>query len=99
MCFIIKFFYKSCARWLSENKILLYLINIIKIICLSINVKLVPIFRFNRRIKIINLFNIIILEIRGQRYFKIYKIIKIKFRYNELCIIYKTNIYFFNIIN
>jgi len=71
---------------MGEDKITLCSVGITGTICLPNNAKLVPIFRFNHGIGLVNLSNATILQIRDQRFLEMYKILKVESRSDGLCI-------------
>ena len=65
MCYIFKVFCQACKRWIGENKIQLCKVGVTGTIYLPLDAKLVSVFTYDNKIRIVNLSKARILTIIG----------------------------------
>ncbi len=85
MCRFYQVVCKICERWTGEDKIHLCETGFTGTVCLPSDAKLVPVFRYNNGIRIVNLSNAEIRESRGQRFVKLGDIMIVEIRKDGLC--------------
>lgn len=85
MCHLSQVVCKICERWTGEDTVHLCETGITGPVCLPPDAKLVPVFRYNNGIRMVNLSNAEIRESRGQRFLKLGDIMIVKIRKDGLC--------------
>jgi len=85
MCCLSRVVCKICECWTGEDRVHFCETGIAGDVCLPPDAKLVPVFRYNNGIRIVNLSNAEIRESRGQRFVKLGDIMIVEIRKDGLC--------------